>query len=145
LTRYAGPLMPVTVVNTLGRVMPNRVVTVHRQGDDALAALYLDVNRTLAPTPYRTDGDGNLTGYFAEPGHYMIRSGDLPEVATAAVIAPEEADAIAKSPGPIGPQGPEGYGTRRFQGHGPPTTIIGSRQDDEYLDLLTGDLYTLTP
>jgi hypothetical protein len=139
--------MPVTVVNTLGRVMPNHVVRIVRRSDGAEAALYLDINRTLAPTPYRTDEDGNLTGYFAEPGHYMLRATtgtDVPDVATAAVIAPEEADHIARQPGPQGPAGAEGTGTRRFQGHGAPTTIIGSRPGDEYLDLDTGDLYTLS-
>lgn len=46
--------------------------------------------------------------------------------------------------GPTGPTGPQGpVGTHRFYGEGPPGTIIGSQPNDEYLDVLSGDLYTL--
>jgi len=103
----AGPLLPVTVVNTLGRVQPFREVQVLR-ADGVVAALYLNVNRAVAPTPYLTDDDGNFTGYFAEPGNYTLRSGGMPDVATAAVISAEEIDFIQKTPGPTGAAGPPG-------------------------------------
>lgn len=46
--------------------------------------------------------------------------------------------------GPTGPTGPQGpVGGRRFYGSGPPGTIIGSQPNDEYVDVDTGDLYTL--
>jgi hypothetical protein len=32
-----------------------------------------------------------------------------------------------------------------WTGDGPPTTIIGSQVGDEYLDIITGDLYRLDP
>lgn len=54
-------------------------------------------------------------------------------------------------PGPMGPQGPQGIqgergedGQIRFTGMGPPPDIIvGSRPNDTYLDLITGDVYKL--
>lgn len=36
-----------------------------------------------------------------------------------------------------------GAGQPRFTGQGPPGTIIGANPGDEYLDKLTGDIYTL--
>lgn len=48
-------------------------------------------------------------------------------------------------PGPPGPPGDgDGRGAKRFYGDGPPTVVIGAQAGDEYLDLLTGDLYILT-
>ena len=35
-------------------------------------------------------------------------------------------------------------GITRWYGDGPPGVIVGSSPGDEYLDRLTGDLYTLT-
>jgi len=50
------------------------------------------------------------------------------------------------APGDPGPQGVPGTGrgTKRWHGHGPPDVVIGAQAGDEYLDLNTGDLYTLT-
>lgn len=53
--------------------------------------------------------------------------------------------------GPVGPQGPEGPrgfdgtfgGTAWWSGNGPPVTVIGSKPGDKYLDVDTGDVYTL--
>lgn len=47
--------------------------------------------------------------------------------------------------GPIGPRGPAGpaFGGHRFYGDGPPRTVIGAQPHDEYVDVLTGDIYTL--
>lgn len=32
-----------------------------------------------------------------------------------------------------------------WTGHGPPVAVVGSKVGDEYLDLDTGDIYTLNP
>lgn len=59
--------------------------------------------------------------------------------------------------GPAGPEGPVGEkgdtgdpggppgppGQPRYSGYGPPGLIIGSSPGDEYIDLLTGDIYRL--
>lgn len=48
------------------------------------------------------------------------------------------------APGNQGERGPAGYGVgRRWYGEGPPDVVIGAAVNDEYLDVLTGDLYTL--
>lgn len=44
-------------------------------------------------------------------------------------------------PGEVGPPGPPGQ--PRWTGEGSPGVIVGSQPGDVYLDLLTGDLYTL--
>lgn len=47
-------------------------------------------------------------------------------------------------PGFPGAPGPPGVAIgRRWYGDGPPGTIVGSAPNDEYLDRLTGTLYTL--
>ena len=73
----------------------------------------------------------------------------------AAVIVAPSVDyvPVVGEQGPVGPQGPPGPkgdkgdrgadGVKRFRGQGPPGTIIGARLGDEYLDELTGNLYTL--
>jgi len=46
--------------------------------------------------------------------------------------------------GTPGPQGPPGRdGQIRFTGQGPPGTIVGAVPGDNYLDILTGDVYRL--
>jgi hypothetical protein len=45
--------------------------------------------------------------------------------------------------GPQGPQGRPGTTERRLYGEGPPGTIIGATPGQEYVDILTGDLYVL--
>jgi len=43
-----------------------------------------------------------------------------------------------------GPQGEPGKDApARFYGEGPPGVVLGARAADEYLDVLTGDLYVL--
>lgn len=57
-------------------------------------------------------------------------------------------------PGPEGPQGPEGppgprgedgefAGTAWFYDAGPPTTVLGAKAGDFYVDVLTGTVYQL--
>jgi hypothetical protein len=51
-------------------------------------------------------------------------------------------------PGPEGPQGRPGYdgtfgGTAWWAGNGPPDAVIGSKPGDKYIDVTTGDVYTL--
>jgi hypothetical protein len=46
-------------------------------------------------------------------------------------------------PGPPGPPGPA-TGGKRWYGEGPPGVIVGAEPRDEYVDILTGDLYVLT-
>ncbi len=48
-------------------------------------------------------------------------------------------------PGPSGDAGPQGApGQPRWTGQGPPGVVIGASPGDEYLDVLTGDVYRLT-
>ena len=50
-----------------------------------------------------------------------------------------------ESPGDDGPPGEDGVrGTLWFDGHGAPGTIPGSMAGDHYLDLDTGDVYTMS-
>jgi hypothetical protein len=54
-------------------------------------------------------------------------------------------DRVQLVAGPPGPKGVDGRSVRRFSGSGPPPdAIIGASPGDEYLDVLTGDLYVLT-
>lgn len=47
--------------------------------------------------------------------------------------------------GVVGPKGDPGApGQIRFTGEGAPGTIVGANPNDTYLDLTTGDVYTLT-
>lgn len=54
---------------------------------------------------------------------------------------------FAATPGPRGPQGPPGQGqgdsTAWWYGEGPPSTLVGSKPGDYYIDTLTGTLYRL--
>lgn len=52
--------------------------------------------------------------------------------------------------GPVGPPGVDGRdgingqsAGRRWYGEGPPGLVVGAAPGDEYLDILTGDLYNL--
>ncbi|MFH5231874.1 hypothetical protein [Antrihabitans spumae] len=48
--------------------------------------------------------------------------------------------------GPIGPAGPAGPafdGTAWWSGEGAPTTVVGSKPGDYYIDTLTGTVYRL--
>lgn len=50
------------------------------------------------------------------------------------------------TPGPQGPQGPSGptyEGIAWWYGDGPPTTIVGSKPGDFYMDLDDGTIYKL--
>lgn len=46
-------------------------------------------------------------------------------------------------PGPVGPAGPSYSGVGWFFGEGPPTTVIGSKPGDYYMDLSDGTIYKL--
>lgn len=57
-------------------------------------------------------------------------------------------DGAQGPPGPPGPQGPPGgafEGAVTWSGQGePPEPLIGAKPGDYWLDVLTGDIYTLT-
>lgn len=65
-------------------------------------------------------------------------------------VAPEPASSgVGWEIGPPGPPGPKGepgeVRPRWYHGEGPPPAVIpGAHPDDLYLDLTTGDVYTLT-
>lgn len=50
-------------------------------------------------------------------------------------------DSLVGPPGPPGPQGPAG--SRRWYGEGPPVVVLGASPGDEYIDVLTGDMFVL--
>ncbi len=62
------------------------------------------------------------------------------------IVVNEERQALVVKSG-RGPQGPAGRsavpGQPRWNGHGPPTVIIGAQANDLYIDLDTGTLYRL--
>lgn len=56
---------------------------------------------------------------------------------------PEPVPGPAGVQGPAGPQGATGRGVRRWYGDGPPDVVVGASPGDEYVDRLSGDLWTL--
>lgn len=81
---------------------------------------------------------------------YQGRSVVVPVEAVAADIQAAFNGALTPGPtgpaGLTGPAGPPGVAAEltRYYGHGVPGTIIGSKPGDEYLDVDSGNLYTLT-
>lgn len=84
---------------------------------------------------------------YTDPKRYVIilHESLAPEVDLATLppaVSSEEYIYPGGVPGPAGPQGPQGESTIRFHGEGPPGVILGARPHDEYVDNLTGNLYS---
>lgn len=94
-------------------------------------------------------------GEECDPGHVTKHNGTIWVSLTHTTGSDEPSDANPKwaavfrsseLQGPTGPAGPTiviETTRRRWFGVGPPTLVVGSSLGDEYVDVNTGDLYTL--
>lgn len=85
----------------------------------------------LDVSPRRVDVD------IATPS---VNVGDITATETVGVVI---AQGPPGNPGPQGPPGPVYEGLAWWFGEGPPTTVVGSKPGDRYMDTTTGTIYQL--
>lgn len=83
---YAGLLLPVALVDSAGNAQPRLVAQV-RNLDGTAADVYADPDRTPLTGAVASDDAGNLQGFYAEPGVYLITFSLFGEDYTAHTLA----------------------------------------------------------